>query len=75
VALRGGQDGDLAGGVWIGRHVVHDKVALAGAMGDHAEAATVAGSTSPALATAWPSSKATTRRWGLWEDDIEKVPS
>jgi hypothetical protein len=36
--------------------------------------ARVAGSSSPALATAW-SSKPTARRSGLWEDGIEKVPS
>jgi hypothetical protein len=38
-------------------------------------AASVAGSSSPALATAWSSSKPTTRTSGLWEDGIEKAPS
>jgi hypothetical protein len=37
--------------------------------------ARVAGSSSPALATAWSSSKPTTRVSGLCEDGIDKVPS
>jgi len=35
----------------------------------------VAGSTNPALATAWVSSKPTTRLLRLREDEIEKAPS
>jgi hypothetical protein len=35
----------------------------------------VAGSSSPALATAWSSSNTATMVLGLWEDGIEKVPS
>jgi GYD domain len=45
------------------------------AAGCPSRCASAAGSSSPALATAWSSSKATASRCGLWEDDIEKVPS
>ncbi len=37
--------------------------------------ARVAGSTSPASATAWSSSKVTSKRSRVWQDRIEKVPS